>query len=550
MTPGNGPEAVHDAARRGASGAHGPLPYLEQIQKSFGHHDVRGVKAHTDSKAVEGSQAMGAEAFAMGNHVAFAGAPSLHTAAHEAAHIVQQRGGIQLKGGVGEVNDPHEQHANQVADRVVAGHSAEPLLDSYVATPSAGASTGIQRMPRMADEQAVSLRYHASTGAPAGPTVQRKIGDGLDKNKLEADGKGAHLEAEASKAAIAANDKKWTGTYRLELLKYLRGGGAVAEGEEFSDADVQHVAQLQKGAGSKVDGIITDATIAVLLHAGMKFSPGAGKDQAHPTGQPKASEVLIEFWPGELEDLDAWKIAIEEAKKAASANGTAPMRELKAPEGVGKLYVKVSGRLVAKYDARGGPPRPIKDVGGHTADPTQGSFTVGPQQKGFTTKSWPMSQVPNGTQIRRKSKDHFEMHQNGAWKPMPAGLMDDAAWRLLKPVDLAPDGQVDTSAVTGTDNRIKTYDLNDFGDMAYKLKPDKGQADKGFYVHTTPDNEIATYLKWDVTLEHSHGCVHVPPKDRDEMIARGYLKEGVRFVCKRYDEHLLPETARRQMQGS
>lgn len=35
--------------------------------------------------------ATGAEAFATGNHVAFASSPSLHTAAHEAAHVVQQR---------------------------------------------------------------------------------------------------------------------------------------------------------------------------------------------------------------------------------------------------------------------------------------------------------------------------------------------------------------------------------------------------------------------------------------------------------------------------
>jgi hypothetical protein len=40
--------------------------------------------------------------YATGNHVAFKGAPNLHTAAHEAAHVVQQRGGVQLKGGVGQ----------------------------------------------------------------------------------------------------------------------------------------------------------------------------------------------------------------------------------------------------------------------------------------------------------------------------------------------------------------------------------------------------------------------------------------------------------------
>jgi hypothetical protein len=43
--------------------------------------------------------------------------------------VVQQRGGVQLKGGVGEADDAYERNADAVADRVVAGRSAEDLLD-------------------------------------------------------------------------------------------------------------------------------------------------------------------------------------------------------------------------------------------------------------------------------------------------------------------------------------------------------------------------------------------------------------------------------------
>jgi hypothetical protein len=38
---------------------------------------------------------------------------------------------VSLKGDVGQEGDAHEQHADAVADAVVAGKSAEPLLDSY-----------------------------------------------------------------------------------------------------------------------------------------------------------------------------------------------------------------------------------------------------------------------------------------------------------------------------------------------------------------------------------------------------------------------------------
>jgi hypothetical protein len=136
---------VHAAAAHGGSGSGGRLPHFDIIQTLFGRHDVSHVKAHTDGAAREGAAAMGAQAFASGDHVAFSGAPDLHTAAHEAAHIVQQRGGVQLKGGVGEVGDAHERHADEVADRVVRGESAESLLDQHAGGGAGGSGGAVQR---------------------------------------------------------------------------------------------------------------------------------------------------------------------------------------------------------------------------------------------------------------------------------------------------------------------------------------------------------------------------------------------------------------------
>lgn len=137
---------VQAAAERGIAGGGGSLPHLDTIQASFGRHDVTGVSAHTDSAAAAASTSMGAEAYATGNHVAFGSAsPSLHTAAHEAAHVVQQRAGaVQLKGGVGQVGDVYEQHADAVAELVVAGHSAEGALDQ-MAPGGGGGAAGVQR---------------------------------------------------------------------------------------------------------------------------------------------------------------------------------------------------------------------------------------------------------------------------------------------------------------------------------------------------------------------------------------------------------------------
>ncbi|MCA9517484.1 MAG: DUF4157 domain-containing protein, partial [Myxococcales bacterium] len=127
---GGGTDQVHAAAAQGIASGGGALPHVGAIQQAFGKHDVSGVQAHTGSAAAAANDAMGANAYATGNHVAFKGAPDLHTAAHEAAHVVQQRGGVALDGGVGKVGDSYEQHADAVADKVVKGESAEGLLDA------------------------------------------------------------------------------------------------------------------------------------------------------------------------------------------------------------------------------------------------------------------------------------------------------------------------------------------------------------------------------------------------------------------------------------
>src|SRR5215470_8435726 len=89
-------DGVHAAAALGTSGPTTELPHRDAIQRAFGRHDVGHVKAHVGGAAEAGATAMGAEAFATGDRVAFRAPPDLRTAAHEAAHVIQQRAGVQL----------------------------------------------------------------------------------------------------------------------------------------------------------------------------------------------------------------------------------------------------------------------------------------------------------------------------------------------------------------------------------------------------------------------------------------------------------------------
>ena len=137
-----GAAGVHAAAAHGVQGSGQQLPHLGAIQHAFGRHDVSGVQAHVGGAAREATTAMGAQGYATGNQVAFRDSPSLHLAAHEAAHVVQQRAGVSLSGGVSQAGDSYERHADAVADAVVQGRSAEPLLDQM---SGGGASSGVQR---------------------------------------------------------------------------------------------------------------------------------------------------------------------------------------------------------------------------------------------------------------------------------------------------------------------------------------------------------------------------------------------------------------------
>ena len=180
---------IHAAAKLGTSRAGGPLPFAERIQRSFGRHDVSHVVAHTDPSAATAAHAMGASAFTAGEHVAFTGQPSLHTAAHEATHAIQQRSGVRLAGGVGQRGDRYEQQADAVAERVAAGKSSEDLLDGLSSEGTGLAAAAVQReeAPKTAEEKRkadIQAQYRAELGSVLGDALGGVLADTLAPDKL------------------------------------------------------------------------------------------------------------------------------------------------------------------------------------------------------------------------------------------------------------------------------------------------------------------------------------------------------------------------------
>ncbi|HEX4457780.1 MAG TPA: DUF4157 domain-containing protein [Polyangia bacterium] len=305
---------MHEAAARGTSGGGGALPHLERIQRAFGSHDVSHVQAHADGAAEAGARAMGARAFAVGDHVAFDGAPDLHTAAHEAAHVVQQRGGVQLKGGVGESGDAHERHADAVADAVVAGESAEPLLDGVARGGGGGASNAASAVQH-------KLRYEKETSwlnASANEAVGAKFSVLADIEK-EADeltggaditisagapaaGGAAHFNFKDQQVVIKGMPKE-----SEEAIKTLSGAEVNDRAIGLSH-ELRHVCDaFQKGDKKLRDGVRKADPWEDLIHSEWRAHATQAKQTMEVEDKkgevPSRHDALVKSWNEKTFDI-------------------------------------------------------------------------------------------------------------------------------------------------------------------------------------------------------------------------------------------------------
>lgn len=105
------------------------MPHLATLRRAFdGAFDLARICAHTDERARDACERLGAEAFARGNAIAFASPDvSIHTVAHEVAHVVQQQAPRSDSGTARGTTDL-EAAADEIADAAVRGAPIAPLL--------------------------------------------------------------------------------------------------------------------------------------------------------------------------------------------------------------------------------------------------------------------------------------------------------------------------------------------------------------------------------------------------------------------------------------
>lgn len=137
-------DAIVADARRGFEGAPRPLPHRGALQPLFGRYDLASFEAYVGGPAREAADRLGARAYVAESRAVFAEEPSLATAAHEAAHLVQQRQGYGTA-GLSKASEPLERQAREVAARAARGLSVEGVLDRAPAGASALSGVAVQR---------------------------------------------------------------------------------------------------------------------------------------------------------------------------------------------------------------------------------------------------------------------------------------------------------------------------------------------------------------------------------------------------------------------
>jgi len=204
-------------------------------------------------------------------------------------------------------------------------------------------------------------------------------------------------------------------------------------------------------------------------------------------------------------------------------------------------HIYVVGGEGEVYEACGGPETHSHDRG-HTSGPTpKGKYHLGARHH-HVTVNWSASCIAYGRPIRQGAVEYEYQDEKGRWHVAsgPHGKVTKLRLKERRVELNRPLTQADRQEVIrgvrkmfrwNNGEPMEQWWYNDFGEWAWNLP---GTA---CYIHTTPEDEVAWHLRSaNIPLENSHGCVHIHPKDREDMMRKGYLKRGAYFEVKGYSE--------------
>ena len=293
---------------------------------------------------------------------------------------------------------------------------------------------------------------------------------------------------------------------RLAAIYDLGGLSVPADGR-FDDRTEAAVKAFQRRVWLPETGIVDTSTVAAMDAAlraagveGLSLSPPEG-------GAGFGGEVELHFYPGDRER---------------------------------KLYVLRGGRVLDTYGMVGGQAEARPDPNNPTVDYSpspEGTYDV-VEVDPHASLAWAWSYVPYGAPLRLSGGEVQFRDVRGRWQ-WATGSNSAFAGRNPPPLgkdDYFEDGEL-----------MPRWTKNDFGHLRARLRSVRTGALQGHMIHPGPVNEETAAYFADTdglvkpeaaleTLRFSHGCEHIHPRDMDELVARGYLAPGTRFVVHGYDE--------------
>lgn len=208
--------------------------------------------------------------------------------------------------------------------------------------------------------------------------------------------------------------------------------------------------------------------------------------------------------------------------------------ELHFYPGQNLLILKEHNKLIAKFEAMGGPSK-VGDDPRMAEEPTwPGTYFID-RVEAYRTPTWRASRIKWGTPIKQVGDDIWYQMASGKWGSVRAetGIQRPVSYVVSKKKQLY-----------GEEKIPQTWIFNDFGPIAIRWfkdlngnhRLDRNEQLSGQMFHTTPENEAETKTGKEVVLVHSHGCIHLKPNDRDRMLSLGAFKKGNYFKVHEYYE--------------
>lgn len=207
------------------------------------------------------------------------------------------------------------------------------------------------------------------------------------------------------------------------------------------------------------------------------------------------------------------------------------------------VYIK-NGKVAYKSEAWGGFSETVKDTrGGPDYTPTPAGHFVLENPAVYRTPSWLMSQIKWGTPIKDAPSE----------KSLPEHQKTDVWYRLANGNwgSIQKDFGIDRKHITDTYFNLygikgipKTWVFNAFGPLAVRYfkdtnnnkKRDANEKLEGSMFHTTAENEAEFKLGKSITMTNSHGCIHLNPADRSQLVNLKAFRGGMDLVIYPYDK--------------